>query len=188
MMMEYDDQRCFVHRIDPENRICFVNDAWLAFADENGWRLGARQVLGASLMSQIADPETRHIYRLLVDRVRDTARPVSFRYRCDSPDLRRFMAMRISARGDGQVEFRSHVLHLEPRDPIRVLDPAQWQRSGDVLQICSWCKAVLTHTSWLALEEAVQRLGMLSETALPRLSHGVCPACSARMNQVGAAS
>ncbi len=187
-MLEYGDQRRFVHRIDPEDRICFVNDAWLAFADENGWRVGARQVLGAPLMSQIADPETRHIYRLLIDRVRQTARPVSFRYRCDSPDLRRFMAMRISSHGQAEVEFRSHVLRLEPRDPVRVLDAAERQRSGDVLQICSWCKAVFAHTSWLAIEEAVQRLGMLSEAALPPLSHGVCPACSARMSQVGAAS
>jgi hypothetical protein len=186
-MREHTDNRAFVHRIDAEGRICFVNDAWLAFADENGWRTSAADLLGTPLNTRIAGAEPRHIYRLLIDRVRHAGHPARFAYRCDSPDLRRFMEMRISALSDGQVEFCSRVLRLEPRERIRVLDSALRQRSEEVLQMCSWCKAVFAQPAWLDLEEAVQRLGILAEAALPRISHGICPTCSERLVHAGGA-
>jgi len=179
------DTREFVHRIDREDRICFVSAAWLAFAAENGWSTSADQVLGSAIMSQIADTETRHVYRLLIDKARDGSRPATFRYRCDSPDLRRFMEMQISNLGRGQIEFRSRVLRLERREPVRVLDAALRNRSGDILSMCSWCKAVYAQSAWIELEEAVQRLGILAESALPAISHGICPTCSERMLQGG---
>jgi hypothetical protein len=184
-MTQETDNRAFIHRIDREGRLCFVNDAWLAFADENGWRTSTAQVLGTPLMSQIADPETRHIYRLLISRTCDTGRTARFCYRCDSPHLRRFMEMEISERPQGQIEFRSRVLRLERRAPIAVLDTALRERSGEILEICSWCKAVCAQPVWLELEEAVQRLEILAEGSLPQLSHGICPTCSARLVRAG---
>lgn len=185
LMSEDADNREFVHRIDRDDRICFVNAAWLAFAEENGWNTTADRVLGSLIMSQIADAETRHIYRLLIDKARDGSRPARFRYRCDSPDLRRFMEMRISNAGQGQVEFRSRSLRIERREPVRVLDATMRKRSTEILNMCSWCKAVYAQSAWLDLEEAVQRLGILAESALPAISHGICPACSGQMLQAG---
>jgi hypothetical protein len=184
-MRPQTDQRAFIHRIDAEDRICFVNDAWLAFADENDWSTSAEQALGTPLLSHLSDPETRHIYRLLIERARNGAPPAGFRYRCDSPELMRSMEMRISQGRNGQIEFRSRVLRLERREPILLLDSGLRQRSSAVLEMCSWCKAVRAETAWLGLEEAVQRLGMLAQSGLPQLSHGICPACSASMTQVG---
>lgn len=187
MRHQHADSREFVHRIDAQDRICFVNDAWLAFATENAWSDGAPAVLGSPLMSHIADAQTRHIYRLLIDRVRDTGHPLLFRYRCDSPELRRFMEMRMSAGPAGEIEFRSRVLRLEGRDPIPVLDTTQPRRSGNPLQICSWCKAIYAQATWLNLEEAVHKLDVLSDAVLPELTHGICPACSDQMLRVGGA-
>jgi hypothetical protein len=186
-MRQVADHRQFVHRIDAEDRICLVNDAWLAFANENGWRIDAAAVLGSDLMAHLCDPQTRHIYRLLIDRARDTAHSSRFHYRCDSPGLRRFMAMQVSPGDRGQVTFRSRVLRLERRDPIRVLDVNVDQRSNDTLQICSWCNSVCAASAWLRVEEAVQSLGIFSDGLVPRLSHGICPACSERMAGAGAA-
>ncbi|MBK1633104.1 hypothetical protein CKO31_20585 [Thiohalocapsa halophila] len=181
------DSREFVHRIDADDRICFVNDSWLAFATENDWPDGAPAVLGSPLMSYIADAKTRHIYRLLIDRVRATGHPLQFRYRCDSPDLRRFMEMRMSSKAEGEVELRSRVLRLEGRDPIPVLDTTQPRHSGNPLQICSWCKAIYAQATWLNLEEAMHTLDVLSDAVLPELTHGICPDCSDRMLRVGGA-
>ena len=188
LMRNESDNREFIHRIDLEDRICFVNDAWMTFADENNWSASAARVLGTPLMSHITDPETRHIYRLLIDRTRNTGRRSRFCYRCDSPDLRRFMEMRISRLPRGQVEFRSRALRLERREPVPVLDPALRQRSRDVLEMCGWCKDVRVQALWLELEEAVQRLGILAEAALPQISHGICPTCSERLKDAGGAA
>jgi hypothetical protein len=181
------DSREFVYRIDADDRLCFVNEAWLAFAEENGWRISADAVLGSSIASHVADASTRHIYRLLIDRLRGAAASARFHYRCDSPGLRRYMEMRMArCRGD-QIEFRSRVLRLERRDPIRLLDAALPHSRDRRLQICSWCKAVHVERAWLGLEEAVDRLGLLADAVLPQLSHGICPVCSDRMTHLGGA-
>lgn len=170
----------YVHRIDSDGRISFVNDAWLAFAEENGWP-EAERVLDSSLMPQIADRETRHIYQLLIDRVRRGGHEARFPYRCDSPDCRRLLEMRVSGLASGEVEFRSRVLRLEPREPVGLLDARHGNRSSDMLIICSWCKSVLADQAWVEVEQAVRRLAILTERALPQISHGICPGCLQRM-------
>jgi hypothetical protein len=179
-MNEYMDSREFVHRIDGDDRISYVNAAWLAFGSENGWDTNGTQVLGSRLMAQVADPETRHIYRLLIDRTRESGRAARFVYRCDSPDCRRFMEMRIGRRMGREVEFRSRVLRLERRRPVALLDSALRERCRGVVTVCSWCKNVRTGGGWLEIEEAVQSR-ILADAPPPRISHGICPACSERM-------
>jgi hypothetical protein len=180
-MIEPRDPREFVYRIDGAGRIRFVDDAWLAFAAENGWQTSAAEVLGSPLMSHISDAETRHIYRLLFERVRSQGREVRFDYRCDSADCRRFMEMRIRRDPSRDlVELRSRVVRLERRDPVPLLAPRF--RGPGLLTVCSWCKSVDAKGVWLEVEEAVERLGLFAPEALPRISHGICPACSERMS------
>ena len=183
-MREQTDRREFVHRVDKDGRLRFVNDAWLAFAAENSWHTSTSEVLSSPLMAYISDPETRHIYHLLIERVRRDGRSVCFSYRCDSPDCRRFMEMRIRHdRALDQVEFRSRVLRLERRDPVALLKSGAAERSDALLTVCSWCKAVETNHAWVEVEQAVERLGLLDAQALPQISHGICPACSERMSR-----
>lgn len=136
-------------------------------------------------MPQIADAETRHIYRLLIHKARQGARQVRFLYRCDSPGYRRLMEMRIHKDASGQVEFRSRVSHLERRDPANLFDHSPDRRSKDVLKVCGWCKAVWTQRDWVEVEQAVAQLGILTRPALPQISHGICPTCSERMTSLG---
>ena len=181
-MSQQTDPREFVHRVDRNGRIRFVNDAWLAFAAENSWHTSASEVLSSPLMEYISDPETQHIYRLLMERVRKKGDQVRFRYRCDSPDCRRLLEMRIHHdRALEQVEFRSRVLHAERRDPVTLLDFGLAGRTDSLLTVCSWCKAVEIDHAWVEVEQAVQRLGLLAAQALPQISHGICPTCSERM-------
>ncbi|MGB5277098.1 MAG: hypothetical protein WBO73_19740 [Gammaproteobacteria bacterium] len=188
-MNQQQDRREFVHRIDRDGRIRSVNEPWLAFAAENGWRTSVSQVLGSVLMEQITDPETRHIYSLLINRAWDEGRQARFNYRCDSPDCRRFMEMRIDHNRDlGQVEFRSRVLQLERREPVNLFDPCYLKRSSEILKVCGWCKAVWIGHDWVEVEQAVERLGLLTAAVLPQISHGICPSCSQRMGRVGLCS
>jgi len=178
------DQREFIYRIDAEGRICFVNAAWQAFAAENGWQVGAAQVLGSDLMASITDERTRHLYGLLIERVREPGRLARFGYRCDAPDTRRLMEMQMRYdESRKQVEFRSRVALIEKRDPVALFEAPQTNRTEELLSVCSWCKAVLADQAWVEVEEAVVRLDLFSADALPRISHGICPECSERISQ-----
>src|SRR5262245_21452962 len=83
-----------VYRIDAHDQLVHVNDAWTAFALDNGAAaLDAPHVLGRPLWTFITDPTTAYIYRHFVARVRRLRSPIAFRFRCDAPARRRWLAM-----------------------------------------------------------------------------------------------
>lgn len=173
----------FRYVVDAFDRICYTSPEWEEFAADNAVAcLSGSGVIGKPLMEFIVDPETREIYRALLDRVRRDRRPVTLHLRCDSPALRRFLELTISpARGE-EVQFMARILRLEPRDPVPLLD-AGAPRSADFLTICGWCKRVRAGAAWLEVEDAVDRLNLFDRSPLPQLSHGICPECSQRMQR-----
>jgi hypothetical protein len=177
------DRPRFVHRIDADGRISFVNDDWLAFAADNGYRTSRANELGRLLESVIGDDETRHIYALLIERARACDQPVRFDYRCDAPDRRRWMqmSMRHLAASD-EIEFASELWREEPRPPVALIRPPQAPVSSNrLLSMCSWCKSVLAERAWVEIEQAVIALGLFGVEAAPRISHGICPDCKHRL-------
>ena len=42
--------------------------------------------------------------------------------------------------------------------------------------MCAWCKKADVG-GWVEVEEAVRRLQLFDQARLPRITHGVCPAC-----------
>lgn len=174
----------FVHRIDGDGRISFVSDAWLAFAAENGYSTSRSEQLGRPLLSAIGGEENRHLYGLLIERVRTGTREIRFGYRCDSPDTRRWMQMQMRHLPDtDEVEFESLLLRLESRPFVPLLDaPQEPSAVGEVLSMCSWCKAVLTDQAWVEVEQAVSELGLFAKSRMPRISHGICPDCRTRLS------
>jgi len=180
----------YVHRIDAGLRISFVSREWLAFAAENGYDTTPQAELGRPLFSVIADEETRHIYRLLIQRTRSSRDILAFSYRCDSPDHRRWMRMRMRyLAASDEVEFASQLLRIEARAPMPLLAPRQQgQTSPRLLSMCGWCKAVLTEQTWVELEQAVMQLRLFATDTMPRISHGICPDCSKRLLSLESAS
>ena len=68
----------------------------------------------------------------------------------------------------------------EPRDAVPLLDPDMERRRG-MLVVCSFCKRIeVSRVGWLEVEAVASQLELLSEPAMPRLSHGVCPDCKSR--------
>lgn len=177
------ERREFIHRIDAAGRICFINRPWREFASENGWEMGTSQVLGTELMGSITDPQTRHLYALLMDRIRQSGRKARFGYRCDSADMRRLMEMQVRYdERSRQFEFRSRVLCMERREPMALLDMRRPRQSEDTLSVCSWCKSVLAGQVWIEVEQAVRKRRLFALDALPRITHGICPDCSKRIS------
>ena len=104
------------YEIDDEDVICSLNPAWLNFAAANGVSgLDPEHVLGQQLWDYIKGEDTADLYRLLLNHVRASRKAVSFPYRCDSPELRRFMRMSIHPISKDRVEFPNICRGCEPR-------------------------------------------------------------------------
>jgi hypothetical protein len=51
-------------------------------------------------------------------------------------------------------------------------------RDNRLLRVCSWCQQVaLPDSTWVPVEVAVQRLGLLEAETFPGLTHGICEPC-----------
>jgi hypothetical protein len=92
------------------------------------------------------------------------------------------MTLTIDPRPGGFLRLTTTLDREEPRAAIAILD-SQAQRSDAFVKICGWCKRILLPSdAWAEIEEAMTVLHLLAETKMPRLTHGICPDCSARLH------
>lgn len=170
----------FICRVNEEDQIVFVDESWMRFASENGLAfLTVEKILGVPLLDFISDVTTRHLYRVLMHTVRRTGQEISFPFRCDAPDRRRFMRMTIRSLPTKEIEFRSEIVREEIRAKVNLFDPSIPRRS-DFVVMCSWCKKIKA-PDWVEVEEGVARLKLFDSDRLPRVSHGICPTCERGM-------
>ncbi len=169
-----------VYRVDSRDRLAALNDEWDRFAAANGSDgLRSLSVLARPLWDFVADAATRHLYKIVLEKARAGKR-LSFPFRCDAPDLRRFLEMDARGAGEGSVEFRVRTVKVEPREPVALLEPPAG-RAGPALRMCGWCKKVVAGEDYVEVEEAIARLGLFERATLPPITHGICPACEAAM-------
>jgi hypothetical protein len=165
------------YAIDDQDRLIKVDEGYYRFAEENGWP-DAGSSLGRSLWDFVAGHDVRKLQRLLLRRVRDEVRDIELPFRCDGPDFRREMDIRIVADRSGRVVMFSAKLRTEePREePQPILDPRA-PRGEDFLTMCAWCDRFLVQGKWVEVEEAAKRLELFRRSELPTLDHGICPEC-----------
>jgi hypothetical protein len=169
-----------VFKIDMDDDIIAVNEAWDAFALKNDApELVGTKVVGRSLWDFVGDQTTRQLYRELLTHVRGGA-TVRFPFRCDSPGLRRRLEMIVWPTEDTLVGFESHVVTSEPR-----VEQPMWERhalrSGDLVRVCGWCKRVDVSGQWREIEEAIVQLTLFEQHHPPQMTHGICSPCLERM-------
>lgn len=167
------------YRVDASNRITSVNPAWDHFARSNdGEHLVGESIVGQHLFEFITDATTRQLYHTMLDRVRDTRKPLLIHFRCDAPDRRRDMTLELRASDDGAaVDFVVHTLQEDDRSAVSLID-ANAPRDGRLLRMCGWCKRVhLPTDAWVEVEEAIGPLEIFAGTTVPQLSHGICERC-----------
>lgn len=169
-----------VYRIDPANRITFVNEAWGDFARANHSEQFLReQILGVDLLGSFDDQTVRELDATMIRRVR-TGKTVHFDYRCDVAEARRVFRMEIHLHPEGEVVFVSTLLREEPRVPVALLKPELARDQERFIRMCSWCQGVaVADGRWLQVEEAVDMLRLMEDPVLPRITHGMCEACHA---------
>jgi len=165
------------HRIDANDTVVFVDDAWIRFGQENDLLLNPLDIVGEKLWKFIADAQTRELYFYLLKRTREERIVMHVPFRCDGPGRRRHMELTVRLRPAGHVEFQSIYLRDEDRVPISLFG-ADALRSSDVLNVCSWCKKVeVSSARWLEVEDAITELNLFDAVEVPQLRHCNCPTC-----------
>lgn len=165
------------YAIDDQDRLIKVDDGYYRFAEENGWE-EAGSSLGRSLWDFVAGEDVRKLQKMLLRRVRNEVHDVELPFRCDGPDFRREMDIRIVAHRSGRVVLFSARLRSEERreEPQPILDPRA-PHGEDFLTMCAWCDRFLVAGEWIEVEEAAKRLELFRRSVLPSLDHGICPEC-----------
>jgi hypothetical protein len=171
--------RTFEYGIDAGDRLVWVDGAWRRFATENSAADLPERAVGRPLWDSIAGTEVREIYKAIFARVRQQ-RTVEFPFRCDAPDLLRFMRMRITPEEEGAIRFLTWIEREEVRSRVAFFEPAT-PRTAEMLLVCAWCKRVKAG-DWHDVEAAIQRLRLFDEPLLPQISHGICERCERIVN------
>lgn len=168
----------FEYTINRDDVITEVNDVWKRFADENaGEGLGDR-VLGTWLWQHLAGVEVKHLFKALVERVREGGGPVRVPFRCDAPELRRFMVLELTSLPDEAIRFSSWIEAEEAREPVALLEAHRESDPELMVKMCAWCKRIHAGPDrWRELEDAMAELGLFHLERLPRITHSVCRDC-----------
>lgn len=167
----HDTEDPVVYRIDGDDRITGMNAAWGRFATENGAPELNENIIGQPLFRFIAGAEIANLHSALLKKVRAGRGSVEVPFRCDAPDRRRCMRMRIALLPKEEVEYRCYLLREDARPPLTML-----QRPG-MIRMCSWCKRAEVDGRWQELEDAIARLGLFERTDLPGITHTLCAEC-----------
>ena len=131
-----------VYVLDHQDRIISVSGAWDKFADENnGTNLSSKDVCGRPLWDFVTGDATRMWLEAIFQYARLLGTSVVRPYRCDSPDLKRFMRMRIDFEQGGILTVEHEIMATEPRSaPVLIQYGANTLRK--TRQRCSICGRV----------------------------------------------
>jgi len=166
------------YAINAADQIVEVGGGWDIFAVDND---SPPDLFSASIMHRnfwefVSGNALQHVYRRIMEQVR-AGETMKFSFRCDSPDLRRFLTLEMSPTADGGIQFVTETICTEARELQRVFD-INTPRTEEMITACSWCnKLKVSETIWQEPEAAVRTLSLFETDTVPTLSHGMCEAC-----------
>lgn len=168
------------YRIDANDRIVEVNDAWTSFAAQNGGEgLLSAVVMDRVLWEFLTDATTIHLYQAMCKKLRRGGPAVRFRFRCDAPDVRRLLTMSMTCGESDSITFEVTSAAEQVRPPIPLMDLPASVNTGSHVSMCGWCKRIRAPSgAWVEIERGIQALGLFQAHArLPAVSHGICNVC-----------
>ena len=169
-----------VYHLDKNDRIVAVGGPWDEFANENGGLyVRVQDVLGRLIWEFVTDDITRMWLDTLLQLARIRQKTVERFYRCDSPELKRFMCMRIIPEENSLLRIEHEVLSVEQRAvPVHIRFAASVP--GQNLRLrCSVCGRVKMDEVW---QEPVVEQGDGAGGIL--VAYSVCETCVAPVSSV----
>jgi hypothetical protein len=163
------------YRLDEQDRIVEVNEAWDRFARANeGDSALGELVIGTRLFEHITSDATRFLIEAMLQCVRASGESLTRCYRCDSPGIRRTLDMTLVPEQRGRVLLEHRVRSIEMVSPaIRFRPVGEW---AGAVKRCSLCNRVRVGNTWSEPEAASER-GALDSTQPVKVYYGVCPSC-----------
>ncbi|MEG3619005.1 hypothetical protein V5T82_11110 [Magnetovibrio sp. PR-2] len=162
--------------VDADNIIIDVNDQWDLFAIENDADgLVHAHVIGQPLLKYVTGDSTRMFVEVMLQgaRVRNTI--ISKPYRCDSPDLKRALEMRIIPLDNHEVRLENHIVSLQTvAQPVHFIGHAT--PSSDRVKRCSMCNKVELDQEWRDPLDGSVAQSFLDPSSV-KVYYGVCDPC-----------
>lgn len=168
--------------LDFKDRIIRTNLIWDNFAEDNegGDRSFSDEIIGKSLFSFISGDATKMYISTMIQRVRLTNKMLDIDYRCDSPEMKRFMRMKIVPEGEGVIRVENLMEKEEPqKKPVRFTD----SNRKTIIKKCSMCQKVNSNNEWLEADE-IENIELFAEGGeeVPVI-YTVCNSCNRNLGQ-----
>jgi len=166
--------RTLIYEVDKNGVIISIKGPWDKFAKSNGGKsVTKNETIGRNLFDIVRGPGVVHIYRTMHGVLfSNPGKTIAFAYRCDAPDMKRFMIMEMKASRE-RIVYRSTVEKEEPVSPPLALDYDRLAK--DFIVLCSFCKDFRyppESGQWSPIERVFE-----SAPAVFSISHGICPSC-----------
>ncbi len=179
--MDTDPRTC-AYSLDASDTIVATGDGWRAFARANG-APELENVIGHCVWEYVAGRTTQELYSVIFHRVRKRQEKLTLPFRCDSPDVFRFMELDIAPGEADSLQLVGRLLREQQRPHFAVLDRLT-SRSSSILRMCSVCKRVqLEGIAWMDADKAVRRLDLFDFSTPPSLEYAVCEDCVRRVRE-----
>lgn len=170
------------YTLDPDDAITAVTGDWDRFAlDNGGGESLSTKIIGRRLDRFISGDVTLMFVRTLLMSARTLKRTIQRPYRCDSPQVKRFMEMTIVPRGNGVLEVCHRQVRSEPYRYALPVTAAMPGTGSNFVKRCSLCQRIRLGQTWSEVDDAVLE-GRLQQRATAELVvvYGVCPDCMSR--------
>lgn len=175
LLADLEDNPAVAFALDRGLRIVYCNEAWDAFARENGgigWERPSPY--GRSLLDVIPN-RLKSLYRTAYVQVLLSGTPWAHNYECSSPDIYRLLRMTVSRSPDGEFLTVMNSLITESvhsTTQVLVAVPSAYRGPGDSVTMCCVCRRTLRAADrvWDWVPEYVK-------APPPRLVQGLCESC-----------
>ena len=176
--MVADDRTC-AYSLDASDTIVAYGGGWLAFARANG-APELEHVIGHCIWEYIVGRTTQELYSVIFARVRRRREGLTLPFRCDSPDVFRFMELEVAPGDEDALHCSGRLLRDQKRPHFSMLERLI-PRSAPTLRMCSVCKRVQVEGT--ECSDAVRRLDLFDSSEAPALEYAVCDDCLRRVHE-----
>lgn len=101
--------------IDKDNKIIWTNLEWDIFLKNNdgSQSVNSNNILGENIFKYIISDETRMFYDIIFNYVRISGNKKILDFRCDSPDLKRYMRMILEPHENKKIKISCELIKTE---------------------------------------------------------------------------
>ena len=135
--------------IDGEDKILDIFGPWKQFSDQNGGTINSVDVCGKSIWEFISGDITRMWLEVVFQKARLLNQTIEKPYRCDSPNIKRYMKMRVVPEGNQAIRVENILISTESRSqPVHIMHFDNSEKKSYHLR-CSMCGCIKSNSTWV---------------------------------------